>query len=103
MTRFTASALAMLTLAATALPATAQAPRPTRAEQPVARQSVMICATDVATRRAYEREHGVQPVFVTARETVEARRKGETWDAPRCMTEREYNRLVATASTRAGV
>jgi hypothetical protein len=63
----------------------------------------MICATDVATRRAYQREHGVQPVFVTARETVEARRKGQTWDAPRCMTEREYNRLVATTNTRAGV
>lgn len=103
MTRFTASALAVLALAATAMPALAQAPRTAQAEPAVARQSVMICATDVATRRAYQREHGVQPVFVTARETVEARRKGETWDAPRCMTEREYNRLVATTTTRAGI
>jgi hypothetical protein len=103
MTRFTASALVGLAFAATALPAAAQTPHAARAEQAVARQSVMICATDVATRRAYQREHGVQPVFVTARETVEARRKGQTWDAPRCMTEREYNRLVATTNTRAGV
>lgn len=106
MTRFTVSALSLAVLVAGAAPALAQNPaqsqkveRPT----PVARQSVMICATDVATRRAYQREHGVQPVFVTAREAVEARRAGEAWSAPRCMTEREYGRLVATASTRAGL
>ena len=40
---------------------------------------------------------------VTAREAVEARRNAEAWSTPRCMTEREYGRLVATANTRAGL
>ena len=106
MTRFTASALTLAVLAASAAPALAQNPaQKQKVEQPApaARQSVMICATDVATRRAYQREHGVQPVFVTAREAVEARRNAEAWSTPRCMTEREYGRLVATANTRAGL
>ena len=104
MTRFTASALTLAVLAASAAPALAQNPaQKQKVEQPAPRQSVMICATDVATRRAYQREHGVQPVFVTAREAVEARRNAEAWSAPRCMTEREYGRLVATANTRAGL
>ena len=106
MTRFTASALTLAVLAASAAPAPAQNPgQKQKLEQPApaARQSVMICATDVATRRAYQREHGVQPVFVTAREAVEARRNAEAWSTPRCMTEREYGRLVATANTRAGL
>jgi len=63
----------------------------------------MICETDAATRRAYQREYGVQPVFVTAREAIQARHDGEAWNAPRCMTEREYARLVATTQTRAGL
>lgn len=110
MTRFTASALTLAVLAASAAPALAQIPAQNPAQKqkleqpaPAARQSVMICATDVATRRAYQREHGVQPVFVTAREAVEARRNAEAWSTPRCMTEREYGRLVATANTRAGL
>lgn len=110
MTRIAASALTLAVLAASAAPAAAQnsTRNPVQSQKidrttPVARQSVMMCATDVATRRAYQREHGVQPVFVTAREAVEARRNGEAWSAPRCMTEREYGRLVATASTRAGL
>jgi len=100
MNRFTVSAVAIMALGASALPALAQTPRLQRADAP---QAVMICATDVATRRAYQREHGVAPTFVTAREAVEARRNGETWDAPRCMTEREYNRLIDTTRTRAAL
>lgn len=100
MIRFATPALIALTFAAAAAPVLAEQPRTERA---VARQSVMICRTDVATRRAYEREHGVSPVFVTARETVAAREAGEAWSRPRCMTEREYNRLIATTRTRASL
>lgn len=100
MPRFVSPALLALALASAAAPALAQQPR---LEHAPARQAVMICATDAATRRAYQREHGVAPVFVSARETIAARDAGETWAAPRCMTEREYGRLVATASTRAGL
>lgn len=55
-------------------------------------RSVLICATDVATRRAFTREHGVAPVFVTAREVLSVRRTDPAWTAPRCMTAREYAR-----------
>lgn len=104
MIRFTASAAGLAALALTASVASAAlAANPAPSEPTAARQSVMICETDAATRRAYQREHGVQPVFVTAREAIQARRDGETWEAPRCMTEREYARLVATTQTRAGL
>jgi hypothetical protein len=99
MNRFVSPAVIALALSAAA-PALAEGPRAQRA---LASQSVMICATDVATRRAYQREHGVAPVFVTARETVAARQARQTWSTPRCMTEREYNRLIATTNTRAGL
>ena len=72
----------------------ASAAKPASPASAGARQSVRICETDAATRRAYQRDHGVQPIFVTAREAIQARRDGETWDAPRCMTEREHGRYV---------
>jgi hypothetical protein len=60
-----------------------------RAARPEARP-VMICGTDAATRRAFTREHGAPPVFVTAREVLSIRTSDPAWRAPRCMTEREH-------------
>ena len=88
-----AAPLLITVMAMAAAPALAQQkpqPRPVRAE---ATQPVFICATDASTRRSFQREHGVQPTFVTAREALSARSAGETWTTPRCMTEREVGRL----------
>lgn len=54
---------------------------------------VLICDTDAATRRSFTREHGAAPVFITAEEALRVRPSDPAWDAPRCMTEREYARL----------
>lgn len=53
---------------------------------------VLICDTDAATRRAFTREHGAAPVFVTAREALSVRTSDPAWSAPRCMTPREHAR-----------
>ena len=63
----------------------------------------MVCKTDTATRRAYQREFGAAPVFMTAQEAVAARENGQRWSTPRCMTEHQYNRLVASTQTRASL
>lgn len=55
---------------------------------------VMECARDDATRRAFTREFGAEPVFVTASEVRAANASDERWTAPRCMTAREHARLV---------
>lgn len=112
MTRFATPALIAAALAAVATPSMAQSAntqsantqsaRPQTAE-PAKLQSVMVCATDAATRRAYQREFGVAPVFVTAQEAVAARRSGQRWAAPRCMTERQYDRLISLTQTRASL
>lgn len=104
MTRFALTA-AVLTLATSAaLPALAQQRHafPTQAPEG-AQRVVMMCANDDATRRAFRREHGAAPVFVTADEALRARATGETWAAPRCMSEREHGRLVQTLSAYAAV
>ena len=54
-------------------------------------RQVLICVNDAATRRSFERQHGSSPIFITAREAVEAR---DGWATPRCMTAREHVRLV---------
>ncbi len=59
-----------------------------RADRPV-----LICDTDAATRRAFTREHGAAPVFITAEEALRVRPSDPAWNAPRCMTEREYAKL----------
>ena len=59
-----------------------------RADRPV-----LICDTDAATRRSFAREHGAAPVFITAEEALRVRPSDPAWNAPRCMTEREYARL----------
>ncbi len=103
MNRLTVSA-AVLTLAASAaMPAFAhQTPLPTRAPDG-AQRVVMQCDSDDATRRAFRREHGAAPVFVTADEALQARSTGQTWSAPRCMSAREHARLVSTLSAYAAV
>ncbi|MFN7128943.1 MAG: hypothetical protein ACK4OJ_07740 [Brevundimonas sp.] len=102
MTRFVTPVLIAAALAAVATPSLAQSTR-SQTAQPAKLQSVMVCATDAATRRAYQREFGAAPVFVTAQEAVEARQAGQRWAAPRCMTERQYDRLISMTQTRASL
>ena len=100
MTRITASA-AGLALALTAVtPALATPPGGSTAPTAHARQVVMWCDSGAMARRAYEREHGRAPVFVTADQVLAAHRSGQTWDAPRCMTSREHARLSRSVNAR---
>lgn len=113
MTRFLTPALIVAALAAAATPSLAQQSlaqqRPAQQTQaretvsPAALRAVMACKTDTATRSAYQREFGAAPVFVTAQEAVAARENGQRWSTPRCMTEHQYNRLVASTQTRASL
>ncbi|WP_426022222.1 hypothetical protein [Brevundimonas sp. PWP3-1b1] len=118
MTRFLTPALIAAALAAAATPSLAQQSlaqqglahqspaQQTQAREtvsPAALRAVMACKTDTATRRAYQREFGAAPVFVTAQEAVAARQNGQRWSTPRCMTEHQYNRLVAFTQTRASL
>ncbi|MBB3873642.1 MAG: hypothetical protein KYX67_08960 [Brevundimonas sp.] len=102
MTRFVSPALIAAALAAVATPSLAQASR-SEAPRAATLQSVMVCASDTATRRAYQREFGAAPVFVTAQEAIAARQAGQRWTAPRCMTAHQYNRLVSSTQTRASL
>lgn len=99
---FTAAFVAAATLIGAVSPALAQeTPQPKRTAE--AKQVVMLCEMDPATRRAFAREHGVAPTFVTADEALRARSRGETWDAPRCMSAREHARLTQTLTAYAAV
>ena len=60
-------------------------------------KAVMVCAQDALTARSYERTYGERPVFMTARQVLEA---SEGWQAPRCMSEREYAELVRVNEAR---
>ncbi|HEY1072751.1 hypothetical protein [Brevundimonas sp.] len=71
-----------------------QRPQPTRVSAVPSQRVVLICETDAATRTAFARQFGVEPVFLTAREAVEAKTAGQAWTTPRCMTEREHGRYV---------
>lgn len=64
---------------------------------------VLICGTDAATRRAFTREHGAAPVFVTAREVLSVRTSDPAWSTPRCMTAREHARYREASTTYAAV
>ena len=75
----------------------------TKGDRAAPQRVVMQCDTDAMTRRAFTREHGAQPVFVTARDVQVARASGQAWTAPRCMTAREHARLVQTMSANASV
>ena len=61
--------------------------------------------TGVSVNRilAVAREFAAAPVFLTAEAAMAARRAGEHWAAPRCMTERQYERLVSSTQDRAGL
>ncbi len=88
-------AAALMAGMAVATAVSAQAPgqnRTTGADQPTAR-AVLICERDTASRRAFAREYGATPVFITAREAVGVRPSEPAWSAPRCMTEIEHARL----------
>ncbi len=99
--RFFTVSVAGLALALTAFSSAVAAP-PGDSSAPTAhaRQVVMWCESGSISRRSYEREHGRSQVFVTADQVVAAQRAGEVWDAPRCMTSREYSRLNRTLATR---
>jgi hypothetical protein len=89
-------ALAAALVLAAATPAFAGDPQATRQDRTRAEippRALFICAADPDTRAAFQRQHGVEPVFMTAEQVLEARRDDITWRAPRCMTEREYARL----------
>lgn len=73
---------------------TALAHEQSKARQATSQRVVMECARDDATRRAFTREHGSAPVFITASDVRAARSSGQTWTTPRCMTAREHARLV---------
>ncbi|WP_332657066.1 hypothetical protein [Brevundimonas sp.] len=66
-------------------------------------RAVMICDTDAATRRAFTREHGAAPVFITAEEAMRVRPSDPAWSAPRCITEREHARLRDATTAQARV
>lgn len=91
------AALAVAVSALSAVPAAAH-----EAEQASTARPVLVCATDAATRRAFTREHGAAPVFITAREAMALRPSDPAWSTPRCMTAIEHARLVnASAYARA--
>lgn len=66
-------------------------------------RAVLICDTDAATRRAFTREHGAAPVFITAEEALRVRPSDPAWSAPRCITEREHARLRDATTAQARV
>lgn len=72
---------------------------PSRGERQDEARGVLICKTDTASRRAFARQYGERPVFITAREALEVRREAPRWEAPRCMTEREHARYEQAANT----
>lgn len=91
-------------VAAAVLPAgAASAGDPDRAAKQESARAVLICDTDAATRRAFTREHGAPPVFVTAREALSVRPSDPAWETPRCMTAREHARYREAATTYAAV
>lgn len=101
MTRFMTPALIAAALAAATTPALAQSPRP--AERATVLQTVKVCGTGVASRTAYQRDHGATPTFVTAQQAVSAYQSGQRWAAPRCMTAHQYDRLAGAPMQRAAL
>ena len=101
MTRFLTPALIAAALATATTPALAQSPRP--AERAAVLQTVRVCGTDVASRTAYQRDHGATPSFVTAQQAVSAYQSGQRWAALRCMTAHQYDRLAGAPIQRAAL
>ncbi|HEV7227089.1 hypothetical protein [Brevundimonas sp.] len=88
--KFTSSLVLAAAVAAGAAPALATPSDPVT-------KAVMVCGQDAATARSYERTYGERPVFMTARQVLEA---DAGWQAPRCMSEREYAELVRVNEAR---
>lgn len=88
------AALAIAASALTAIPAAAHDVVQSSTARPV-----LVCATDAATRRAFTREHGAAPVFITAREALALQPSDPSWATPRCMTAIEHARFVNAATT----
>lgn len=88
------AALAITASALSAMPAVAH-----EAVQSSTARPVLVCATDAATRRAFTREHGAAPVFITAREALSLQPSDPSWSTPRCMTAVEHARYVSAATT----
>jgi hypothetical protein len=88
------AALAIAASALTAVPAVAH-----EAAQSSTARPVLVCGTDAATRRAFTREHGAAPVFITAREALSLQSSDPSWATPRCMTATEHARYVSAATT----
>lgn len=88
------AALAVAASALSALPAVAH-----DAAQSSTARPVLVCGTDAATRRAFTREHGAGPVFITAREALALQPSDPAWSTPRCMTSVEHARYVSAATT----
>jgi hypothetical protein len=89
-------------LAAAAIAASALTAMPAAAHdniQSSTARPVLVCATDAATRRAFTREHGAAPVFITAREALALQPSDPSWTTPRCMTAIEHARFVNAATT----
>ena len=63
----------------------------------------MVCATDAATRRSFQRQYGAEPQFVSAQDALRARAQGATWETPRCMTQAEHARLLRLMNQRASL
>lgn len=100
-TLFAASLAAGLVLAATSPAAAVDQRKASDARQ--TSRAVLICDTDAATRRAFTREHGAAPVFITAEEALRVRPSDPAWTTPRCITEREHARLRDAATAQARV
>jgi hypothetical protein len=88
------AALAVAASALTAMPVAALETQQSSSARPV-----LVCASDAATRRAFTREHGAAPVFITAREALSVQSSDPAWSTPRCMTPVEHARFVSAATT----
>jgi predicted RNA-binding protein YlxR (DUF448 family) len=53
-----------------------------------------VCDRSQETEKSFERRYG-EIRFVTAREALAANRRHEQWAAPRCIDDREYQKLMA--------
>ena len=84
-------------------PATVSAAEPVQGRATAPARTVLVCGTDAATRRAFVREHGSAPVFLTASEALSVRVSDQAWSAPRCMTAREHARFREATTQYAAV
>jgi hypothetical protein len=96
---FTAAVVAGVAVASTVSAMTPVQERAPGAAQPAAR-GVLICERNAASRRAFAREYGAAPVFITAHEAVTVRPSEPAWAAPRCMTETEHAKWVEAGRQR---